>query len=76
MSRRYAIALVVLLLAGTAGCAQGQEYAVPRDVCGVEVQSALLKPLLPPGDSFKQRKTQEGVKTSPAARWTSTIDAN
>lgn len=60
MSRRYAIALVVLLLAGTAGCAQGQKYAVPRDVCGVEVPSALLKPLLPPGDSFKQRKTQEG----------------
>ncbi|MFE3786188.1 hypothetical protein [Streptomyces goshikiensis] len=60
MSRRHAIALVVLLLAGTAGCAQGQEYAVPGDVCGIEVQPALLKPLLPPGGSFSQNKTHEG----------------
>ncbi|MEU8942607.1 hypothetical protein OHU17_05990 [Streptomyces goshikiensis] len=60
MSRRYAIAWVVLLLAGAAGCAQGQEYAVPGDVCGVEVQPALLKPLLPPGESFNQSKTHEG----------------
>ncbi len=60
MSRRYATALVVLLLAGTAGCAQAQEYAVPGDVCGVKVQPALLKPLLPPGDSFNQGKTHEG----------------
>ncbi|MER8096084.1 Scr1 family TA system antitoxin-like transcriptional regulator [Streptomyces goshikiensis] len=60
MSRRHAIALVVLLLAGTAGCAQGQEYAVPGDVCGVGVQPALLKPLLPPGGSFSQSKTHEG----------------
>ncbi|MFG2877808.1 hypothetical protein ACGFYU_22885 [Streptomyces sp. NPDC048337] len=62
MSGRRATALaaaVLLLGAGVAGCAQSQDYAVPGDVCGVEVQAALLKPLLPPGDSFKQGDTRE-----------------
>ncbi|MGW5344177.1 hypothetical protein [Streptomyces sp. NPDC004050] len=57
MSRHRATALALLLLAGAAGCTQGQDYAVPGDVCGVEVRSALLKPLLPPGGSFKQGDT-------------------
>ncbi|WP_329390165.1 hypothetical protein OG625_38410 [Streptomyces sp. NBC_01351] len=50
----------MLLLAGTAGCAQAQEYAVPGDVCGVEVEPALLKPLLPVGELLRQRTAQEG----------------
>lgn len=33
---------------------------MPGDVCGVEVQSALVEPLLPPGESFEQRNTHEG----------------
>ncbi|RSS84284.1 hypothetical protein [Streptomyces sp. WAC06614] len=59
MSRHRATALALVLLAGAAGCAQGQDYAVPGDVCGVEVRPALLKPLLPPGGSFKQGDTSE-----------------
>ncbi|MFJ3722844.1 hypothetical protein ACIPYQ_09775 [Streptomyces sp. NPDC090045] len=59
MSRRRATVLAALLLAGTAGCAQGREYAAPGDVCGVTVRPALLKPLLPPGESFEQGETRE-----------------
>ncbi|WP_420078758.1 hypothetical protein ACN6AT_05775 [Streptomyces sp. JL4002] len=32
---------------------------MPGDVCGVEVRSALLKPLLPPGGSFERGDTLE-----------------
>ncbi|MFF2192745.1 hypothetical protein [Streptomyces sp. NPDC058157] len=51
--------MVALLVAGATACAQGQDYAVPGDVCDVEVPSALVKPLLPPGESFTQRNTYE-----------------
>ncbi|MFJ2597144.1 hypothetical protein [Streptomyces erythrochromogenes] len=59
MSPRRTALLTLLLLAGTTGCSRGQEYALPGDVCGVEVRAAFLKPLLPPGVSFKQSKTHE-----------------
>ncbi|MGE7389042.1 hypothetical protein ACQKM2_26560 [Streptomyces sp. NPDC004126] len=51
--------LLLLLLTGATSCAQGQAYAVPGDVCGVEVRPSLLEPLLPPGESLHQGKTYE-----------------
>ncbi|MFI5763097.1 hypothetical protein [Streptomyces sp. NPDC051563] len=42
------------LLMLSAGCTQSRGYALPGDMCGVAVDSALLEPLLPPGDQLDQ----------------------
>ncbi|MER5731013.1 hypothetical protein ABT084_22265 [Streptomyces sp. NPDC002138] len=54
MRRRSGAVVAAALLIGAAGCAQGRDYAVPGDVCGVPVKPALLEPLLPPGKKLEQ----------------------
>ncbi|MFF1482599.1 hypothetical protein ACFVYD_34490 [Streptomyces sp. NPDC058301] len=52
--------LSLLLLTGAAACSSGKQYTLPSDVCGVTIEPALLKPLLPPGETLRQHTTYDG----------------
>ncbi|WP_328960529.1 hypothetical protein [Streptomyces virginiae] len=41
-------------LISVTGCSESREYALPGDLCGVAVDSALTAPLLPPGAKLEQ----------------------
>ncbi|MFD8199386.1 hypothetical protein [Streptomyces sp. NPDC059701] len=63
-------AAVAVLLSVATGCSDGgRDYAVPKDLCGVEVGSDLLAPFLPDGEKVAQRAYDAG-DTSPRCRVT------
>ncbi|GAA3842134.1 hypothetical protein GCM10022206_95180 [Streptomyces chiangmaiensis] len=50
----------VLMAAAVASCSSPpptREYAIPKDLCGTEISSTLLEPLLPPGKEIVIRST-------------------
>ena len=67
MTRHHVALAAALLLTTAAGCAQQQEYTLPGDICGVEVDATLLKPLLPPGESLTQHTTLDGTELTGCA---------
>ncbi|MFD9629564.1 hypothetical protein [Streptomyces violascens] len=64
--RKAMLAAAALALAA-AGCAESHDYAIPKDACGVPIDSALLSPLLPPGKKLTQDKYDAGAE-SPRCR--------
>ncbi|GAA3808152.1 hypothetical protein ACFQ0G_53595 [Streptomyces chiangmaiensis] len=63
---RHAVVIfgAVLMAAAVASCSSpppAREYAIPKDLCGTEISSTLLEPLLPPGKEIGTRSTSYTV---------------
>lgn len=79
-SRTRRVALVplvstLLLLPAAAGCAQGRDYALPRDICGVKLPQDVIDPLLPDGEKLgNKRERREFRGDAHFVRCTVTVD--
>ncbi|MFM9371538.1 hypothetical protein [Streptomyces sp. Da 82-17] len=50
-----AVSALAALLVGCSGKAEGWNYAIPKKICGVNMQESVVKPLLPPGDTLDEQ---------------------
>lgn len=58
---------VVALAMGVSACGDDKSYAVPDRLCGVSVEPALLKPLLPVGEELKAEPRYVGDDEFPGS---------
>ncbi|MDQ8706838.1 hypothetical protein RCO28_30860 [Streptomyces sp. LHD-70] len=55
------VSTTALALAFSVGCsAPTKQYAIPKDLCGIQVKPNLVEPLLPPGEKLNFRSSSTG----------------
>lgn len=58
------ISMAVLAILSASGCTEadeGRRYPVPNSLCGMDIDTDLIEPFLPPGDQIHQ--TEDGAGT-------------